>query len=143
QRGSNAVSVAQAAKRRAEEIKKDLPPGFDLRIAFDSTKFIEESTHELNFTLILSAILTALVCYLFLGSWSSTFNVLLAIPTSIVGTFLALYFYGFTLNTFTLLGLSLAIRVVVDDALMMLVTIVRHFEMGINRREASLEGPSA
>lgn len=140
QRGSNAVAVARAAKKRAEEIKKNLPPGFDLRIAFDSTKFIEDSTHELNFTLVLSALLTALVCYFFLGSWSSTFNVLLAIPTSIVGAFIILYFMGFTLNTFTLLGLSLAIGIVVDDAIMVLENIVRHREEGESKVHAALVG---
>ena len=93
---------------------------------------------ELNFTLILSAILTSIVCFLFLGSWSSTINVLMAIPTSIVGAFIALYFFGFTLNTFTLLGLSLAIGIVVDDAIMMLENIVRHYEMGKNRRSKPL-----
>ena len=91
-------------------------------------------------TLLMSAILTSIVCYLFLGSWSSTINVLLAIPTSIVGAFIALYFFGFTLNTFTLLALSLAIGIVVDDAIMMLENIVRHHEMGKNRRIAALEG---
>jgi multidrug efflux pump subunit AcrB len=95
---------------------------------------------ELNLTLLMSAILTSFVCYFFLGSWSSTFNVLLAIPTSIVGAFIALYFFGFTLNSFTLLGLSLAIGIVVDDAIMMLENIVRHHEMGKNRRQAALDG---
>ena len=64
-----------------------------------------------------------------------------AIPTSIVGAFSALYFFGFTLNTFTLLGLSLAIGIVVDDAIMMLENIVRHYEMGKNRRKAAIDGP--
>jgi len=140
QRGANAVAVARAAKKRAEELKKTLPPGFDLRVAYDSTKFIEESTHELNFTLILSALLTAAVCYFFLGSWSSTLNVLLAIPTSIVGSFIILYFMGFTLNTFTLLGLSLAIGIVVDDAIMVLENIVRHREEGEAKVHAALVG---
>jgi len=140
QRGSNAVAVAQATKKRMEDIRKNLPPGFALTVAFDSTTFIEESTHELNFTLILAAVLTGLVCYLFLGSLSSTLNVLLAIPTSILGSFIVLYFMGFTLNTFTLLGLSLAIGIVVDDAIMVLENIVRHREEGESRVHAALLG---
>src|SRR5205814_5392386 len=89
---------------------------------------------------LMSALLTALVCWLFLGSWSSTLNVLLSIPTSIVGSFIFLYFSGFTLNTFTLLGLSLAIGIVVDDAIMVLENIIRHREMGKSRMDAALIG---
>ena len=89
-----------------------------MNVSFDTTKFIEDSTNELIFTLIMSVILTSIVCWLFLGSWSSAFNVILAIPTSLIGSFIVLYFLGFTLNTFTLLGLSLSIGIVVDDAIM-------------------------
>ncbi|HEX5037967.1 MAG TPA: efflux RND transporter permease subunit [bacterium] len=117
-----------------------LPNGMTLKPVFDVTQFIEESTHELNFTLLLSALLTSLVCWLFLGSWSSTLNVLLAIPTSIIGSFVILYFMGFTLNTFTLLGLSLAIGIVVDDAIMVLENIVRYREEGLTRIKAAIVG---
>ncbi len=140
QRGSNAVAVAQAVKAKVEEINKTLPPKLKLKPVFDTTKFIEESTDEMVFTLILSAILTSLVCFLFLGSLSSTLNVLLAIPTSIIGSFLILYFMGFTLNTFTLLGLALAIGIVVDDAIMVLENIVRYREEGFSRVRAALVG---
>src|SRR5271169_3124530 len=121
-------------------MKLTLLPGYHLDVRLDTTKYIKESVNELNFTLILSALLTSIVCYLFLGSWSSTFNVLLAIPTSIVGAFTAFYFFGFTLNTFTLLGLSLAIGIVVDDAIMMLENIVRHRELGQAKRQAAVNG---
>ncbi|HRK02257.1 MAG TPA: efflux RND transporter permease subunit, partial [Oligoflexia bacterium] len=140
QRGSNAVAVAHEVRKRMVEVQNQLPDHMKMAVNFDSTKFIEEAVHELNFTLLLSAILTALVCWLFLGSWSSTINVVLAIPTSMIGTFIVLYFSGFTLNTFTLLGLSLAIGIVVDDSIMVLENIVRHFEMGKNRVQAALDG---
>lgn len=140
QRGANAVAVAQAVKARMEELRKTLPPGYDLGVNFDSTKFIEESIHEIQFTMVLSVILTSLVCWLFLGSWTSTINILLAIPTSIVGSFLIIYFLGFTLNTFTLLGLSLAVGIVVDDAIMVLENIVRHREKGEARVPAASHG---
>ncbi len=140
QRGSNAVAVAKTVRARVAELQKDLPTGMNLTVINDSTRFIEESTRELNFTLVFSAILTGVVCWLFLGSWSSTFNVLLAIPTSIIGAFLILYFMGFTLNTFTLLGLSLAIGIVVDDAIMVLENIVRYNEMGFGRVKSALIG---
>ncbi|MDA8244405.1 MAG: efflux RND transporter permease subunit [Elusimicrobia bacterium] len=140
QRGSNAVSVARAVRARVAELQKTLPRGMRLAVVNDTTRFIEESTHELNFTLVLSALLTGAVCWLFLGSWSSTLNVLLAIPTSIIGAFLILYFMGFTLNTFTLLGLSLAIGIVVDDAIMVLENIVRYNEQGMGRVKSAILG---
>ena len=140
QHGSNAVEVAQAVRTKIKSIQENLLPGFHVDVRLDATEFISESVHELNMTLIYSVILTSIVCFFFLGSWSSTFNVFLAIPTSIVGAFIALHFLGFTLNTFTLLGLSLAIGIVVDDAIMMLENIVRHFEMGKTKRQAALDG---
>jgi hydrophobe/amphiphile efflux-1 (HAE1) family protein len=140
QRGKNAVEIAHAVKERLKEVQKELPKGFDLDVNFDATQFAEEAIEELLFTLVLSAFLTAFVCWLFLGSWSSTFNVLLAIPTSILGTFLVFKFANFTLNTFTVLGLSLAIGIVVDDAIMVLENIVRHREKGMGRIEAAEVG---
>jgi HAE1 family hydrophobic/amphiphilic exporter-1 len=140
QRGSNAVEVAKVVRKQLGALQGTLPHDIELKINFDTTQFIEESVGELNFTLVLSAILTGVVCWLFLGSWSSTVNVLMAIPTSIVGTFIVLSFMNFTLNTFTLLGLSLAIGIVVDDAIMVLENIVRHKEMGKNRLEAAIVG---
>lgn len=140
QPGANAVEVAKAIKARMQEVATQLPKGVEIQVRFDTSQFIEESVHELNFTLIFSALLTALVCWMFLGSWSATLNVILAIPTSVVGSFIALKAMNFTLNTFTLLGLSLAIGIVVDDAIMVLENIVRHREMGKDRVKASLDG---
>ena len=140
QRGVNAVNVAKAVRLKIKEIQKSLPAGMHLNVNFDSTKYIEEAVNELNFTLLLSALLTAIVCWMFLGSWTSTVNVLFSIPTSIIGTFIVLYFAGFTLNIFTLLGLSLSIGIVVDDAIMVLENIVRHQELGSDRIEAALIG---
>jgi hydrophobe/amphiphile efflux-1 (HAE1) family protein len=133
QPGANSVAVARAVKQKLEEVKRHLPPGFDLQVVYDRTQHIEEAIQETLFTLLLSALVTAAVCYLFLGTWSSTLNVLLSIPTSVLGTFIILYFLGFTLNFFTLLGLSLAIGIIVDDAIMVLENIVRHREMGQGR----------
>ena len=140
QRGANTIEVARAVKARLAEVSKRLPKGMTLAINFDSTQFIEDSVDEFKYALVLSAIATSLVCWLFLGSWTATLNVILAIPTSIIGTFIFLYFFGFTLNTFTLLGLSLAIGIVVDDAIMVLENIVRHREQGASRIDAALNG---
>ncbi len=140
QRGSNAVNVAKAVKAKVAEIKPTLPHGMELNVVFDTTKYIEESSHELNLHLLIAALLTGLVCWVFLGSFSSTLNVLLAIPVSIVGAFTVFYFLGFTLNTFTLLGLTLAIGIVVDDAIMVLENIVRYREHGHSRIKAAVLG---
>ncbi|HLG41798.1 MAG TPA: efflux RND transporter permease subunit [Planctomycetota bacterium] len=140
QRGANAVEVANAVRKRMDEIQGQIPAGMELGVNFDSTRFVEESIDEIKFTLLLAAILTGFVCWLFLGSWSATFNILLAIPTSILGTFIVMYFLGFTMNTFTLLALSLAIGIVVDDAIMVLENIVRHRDMGKDRARAASEG---
>ena len=140
QRGANAVAVAQGVKAEIEEIRKTLPEGMRLGVNFDSTRYIEESVHELQFELFLSVLLTAFVCWLFLGSLSSTLNVVLAIPMSLLGTVAVIYFLGFTMNTFTLLGLALAVGIVVDDAIMVMENIYRHGEMGKDRVRAAREG---
>ncbi len=140
QRGTNAMAVADGVKKKIQEIKKTLPEGMHLDVVFDTTQFIKSSVHELYFTLIMAAVLTSFVCYVFLGSWSATLNVLLAIPTSIMGAFIILYFMGFTINTFTMLGLSLVIGIVVDDAIMVLENISRYIEHGKTRMQAALIG---
>ncbi|MDL5245736.1 efflux RND transporter permease subunit [Leptospira weilii] len=139
-KGANAVQVGDLVKAKVKELKPRLPKGYDLTISNDNTGYIRDSVNELEFTLIFSAILTGFVCRLFLGNWKSTGNVLLAIPTSVIGTFLFLYFAGFTINTFTMLGLSLATGIVVDDAIMVLENITRHREMGKSWFKAALEG---
>jgi len=139
-RGANAVQVGHDVKARLELLKHQLPEGVSLGINFDGTTFIEEAIDEILFTLMMAALLTGFVCWLFLGSWSTTINVLLAIPTSILGTFIAMYFFGFTLNTFTVLGLSLVVGIVVDDAIMVLENIYRHREQGEGKVTAASIG---
>jgi len=139
-RGANAVQVGQLAKAKMLDLRKDLPEGLILDVNFDATTFVEQAIHEILFTLVLAALLTGVVCWLFLGSLSTTFNVLLAIPTSILGTFIVMYFFGFTLNTFTVLGLSLVVGIVVDDAIMVLENIYRHREMGEGKIKAASVG---
>jgi multidrug efflux pump len=140
QRGSNAVAVAQGIKEAIAEIQKTLPPGMEVGVNFDSTTFIEDSVHHIQFEILLSVLLTGLVCWMFLGSLSSTLNVVLAIPMSLLGTIAFIYFAGFTLNTFTLLALGLAVGIVVDDAIMVMENIFRHFEEGKDRVRAAREG---
>ena len=139
-RGANAVAVGERVKARLEDVRRQLPEGVSLNVNFDGTVFIEEAIREILFTLSLAAILTGFVCWLFLGSWSTTVNVLLAIPTSILGTFIVIYFFGFTLNTFTVLGLTLTVGIVVDDAIMVLENIYRHREHGEGKVKAASTG---
>ena len=140
QRGTNAVAVADAVKKKMSELQGGLPKGMHLEVVFDTTQFIKDSVNELKRNLVLSIILTSIVCYIFLGSWSANINVLLSIPFSVGGAFLILYFLGFTLNTFTMLGLSLVIGIVVDDAIMVLENISRYREHGKSRVDAALIG---
>jgi hydrophobe/amphiphile efflux-1 (HAE1) family protein len=140
QRGSNEVKVGQAVKARMAELQSILPEGMKMQVNVDFTQFVEEAVKATEHELLLAGILTALICFLFLGTFSSGFNIVLSIPTSVIGTFTILYFSGFTLNTFTLLALALAIGIVVDDSIMVLENVVRHFQMGKDRMTAALEG---
>ncbi|MCM2256805.1 MAG: efflux RND transporter permease subunit [Vicinamibacteria bacterium] len=139
-RGANAVEVGRNVKERIEQFQGQLPEGVLLNVNFDGTIFIEHAIQEILFTLLMAALLTGAVCWIFLGSWSTTVNVLLAIPTSILGTFVVMYFLGFTLNTFTVLGLTLTVGIVVDDAIMVLENIYRHREHGEGKIKAASVG---
>ncbi|MCJ7610896.1 MAG: efflux RND transporter permease subunit, partial [Candidatus Aminicenantes bacterium] len=140
QRGANAVAVADAAKEAIAQYQKSLPEGMVVSVVSDSTTFIRDSVREIQLELFLSVLLTALVCWMFLGSLSSTLNVILAIPMSLLGTMAIIYFLGFTFNTFTLLGLALAVGIVVDDAIMVMENIFRHREGGKSLVASALEG---
>lgn len=139
-RGANAVATGHAIKEKVKEIRPNLPEGYTIGINFDSTHFIEEAVGELVFHMTMAAILTSLICWLFLGSLSSTFNIIIGIPFSLLGTFIVMNALNYTMNTFTLLGLTLAIGIIVDDAIMVLENIVRHREMGKPRLQSALDG---
>lgn len=140
QHGTNAVEIADNVKKKLKQLAPSLPKGTEMAVVADTTVFIQDAIAELLRTLGMAVLLTALVCYLFLGNFSSAFNVILAIPVSLVGSFLILHFLGFTINTFTLMALSLSVGIVVDDAIMVLENITRHFEEGKNRVLAALIG---
>lgn len=139
-RGANAVAVADGIHRAVDSIVTTLPAGMHLVVNSDHTRHIRESVHELMYELCQAVILTAVLCWLFLGSLSSTLNVVLAIPMSLLGTVTVLYFCGYTLNIFTLLGLGLAVGIVVDDAIMVLENITRHREEGAEKLHAARFG---
>lgn len=140
QRGTNEVVVSEAVQKRIKELSSTFPKGYGYRINVDFT-LSTKSTVELTIEkLIVAGLITIVVCFLFLGSLQAALNILFSIPTSIVGTFIILYFSGFTLNLFTLLALTLAISIVVDDAIMLLENIVRHYRMGKGSFLAASDG---
>ena len=134
QRGTNAVAVAAAVRARVAEIQSTPARGDEGRGPLRLDRLHRGvGPRDRARARAWRVVLTALVCWLFLGSLSSTLNVVLAIPMSLLGTIAVIYFCGFTLNTFTLLGLSLAVGLVVDDAVMVMENIYRHAEMGKDR----------
>ncbi|WP_413583280.1 efflux RND transporter permease subunit [Bdellovibrio sp. HCB288] len=140
QRGTNEVEVANAVLAKLAEIKDSFPKGYDYRINVDYTRSTEATVHLTLEKLWVAALITIVICFLFLGSIPAAINILFSIPTSIVGTFTILYFSGFTLNLFTLLALTLSISIVVDDAIMLLENIIRHYRMGKSSAKAASDG---
>jgi hydrophobe/amphiphile efflux-1 (HAE1) family protein len=140
QRGTNEVSVANSVIEKFEEIKGNFPEGFKYQINVNYTRSTDATVFLTIEKLWVAALITILICFLFLGNVQAAINILFSIPTSIVGTFTILYFSGFTLNLFTLLALTLSISIVVDDAIMLLENIVRHYRMGKDSKTAASEG---
>ncbi|MBO9667434.1 MAG: efflux RND transporter permease subunit, partial [Bdellovibrio sp.] len=140
QRGTNEVTVANEVRAKLESIKDTFPKGFNFRVNVDFTRPTDATVNLTIEKLWVAALITILVCFFFLGSFQAAVNILFSIPTSIVGTFIILYFSGFTLNLFTLLALTLSISIVVDDAIMLLENIVRHYRMGKGSARAASDG---
>ncbi len=141
QSGTNTVAVVKNIKARLEELKKSLPPGVETKIIGDQSIFIQASVDTVKEHLVLGAILAALMVLLFLGDFRSTIISSLAIPTSLIGTLIFMDLSGFTLNNMTLLGLTIAVGIVIDDAIVMLENIYRHMEEHkMDPLKASLEG---
>lgn len=138
---ANTLTVVDDILKRLEEIKKqDLPPGLDMKVAFDSSTFVRESIHEVQTTLWQSFVLVLLIMWLFLGKLRLTLIPAIAIPVSLIGTFALQYTLGYTINILTLLALILAIGLVVDDAIVVLENIFRHLEMGKSPLQAAKDG---
>ncbi|MFQ5515594.1 MAG: efflux RND transporter permease subunit [Myxococcota bacterium] len=137
---ANTLDVVDAAQRELAEIAKELPSGVRLETAFDSSIFIERSIRDVSLTILEAIVLVILVIYVFLRTFRATLLPAIAIPVSIVGSFAVLYFLDFSINTLTLMGLTLAIGLVVDDAIVVLENITRWIEDGTPRMEAAREG---
>src|SRR5471032_1799763 len=141
-RARDASTVTVAAKLRDEikAINATLPKGTKLEITRDGGDDSQRSLNNVIDSLVLGAVLTIFVVYAFLNSWRSTMITALSLPTSVIAAFIAVWLCGFTLNFMTLLGLSLAIGVLIDDAIVVRENIVRHMQMGSDRRTAALNG---
>ncbi|MFN2375653.1 MAG: efflux RND transporter permease subunit [Candidatus Binatia bacterium] len=137
---ANTLTVANAVKAELESIRKTLPDGFHLAVAFDQSTFIEQSVTEVQESLLLASVLVVVIIFVFLQSGRSTMIPSVVIPVSIVSAFGAMYFLDFTINNLTLLALTLVVGVVVDDAIIVLENIYRHMEEGKGRVEAALAG---
>ena len=139
-RDASTVTVAQEVRTLADEVNKTLPEGTRLEVTFDGGEDAENSLHNVIEALIFGALLTVGVVYAFLNSWRSTLITALSLPTSVIAAFIAIWVSGFTLNFMTLLALSLAIGVLIDDAIVVRENIVRHMERGADRRTAASAG---
>ncbi len=142
QSNSNTIAVVDGIKKKLTEVKKDLPEGIQLDVAFDRSNYIRVAVNEVYVTLFISVALVVAVIYLFLGNLTSVIIPALAIPVSLISTFLLIYAANFSLNLFTLMALVIAIGLVVDDAIVMLENIYRRVEGGESPLIASYKGAS-
>lgn len=138
QSGANTVGIAQEVRESLEELKKTLPADVKIEPIFDSSEFIEGSINNLTQTLLYAAIAVILVVLFFLGRWRATFIVILTIPISLIVAFIYLRITGNSINIISLSSLSIAIGMVVDDAIVVLENITKHIERGSTPREAAI-----
>jgi len=124
--GANALDTIRRARAQMDELAKNFPPGVSYDIPYDTTRFIEVSIKEVVKTLTEAMVLVVLVVYVFLQSWRATIIPTVAVPVSLIGTFIGLYALGFSINTITLFGMVLAIGIVVDDAIVVVENVERH-----------------
>ncbi len=142
QSGANTVGVVDTVKRTIESLARELPPGTRLEVVRDASLIIRESVADVQETLIIGALLTVFIVFLFLNSWRSTVITGLTLPISVISSFIAMNFMGMTLNVMTLMALSLAIGMLIDDAIVVRENIVRHLEKGKDHFTAARDGTS-
>ncbi|MDE1161118.1 MAG: multidrug efflux RND transporter permease subunit [Acidobacteriaceae bacterium] len=137
--GSNAVEVAAAVHKRMDELQKNFPAGIKYDIPLDTTKAVTAGIHEIVETLVIALLLVILVVYIFLQGWRATLIPLMAVPVSLIGTFILFPVLGFSINTLSLFGLVLAIGLVVDDAIIVVEAVEHHIEQGMTPRDATIK----
>jgi HAE1 family hydrophobic/amphiphilic exporter-1 len=137
--GSNAVDAANGVRKVMEEARKRFPQDVAYVVSLDTTDSVKEGMREIFTTIVIAILLVAIVVYLFLQSWRATLIPLLAVPVSLIGTFVFFPLFGFSINTLSLFGLVLAIGLVVDDAIVVVEAVERHIEEGMDPKSASLK----
>jgi len=137
--GSNAVDAARGVRKVMEEAKKRFPQDVDYVVSLDTTESVTEGIREIVTTILIAIVLVAIVVYVFLQGWRATLIPLLAVPVSLIGTFVFFPLFGFSINTLSLFGLVLAIGLVVDDAIVVVEAVERHMEEGLDPKAASLK----
>jgi hydrophobic/amphiphilic exporter-1 (mainly G- bacteria), HAE1 family len=137
--GTNAVDAAKGVRKLMEEAKKRFPQDVDYVVSLDTTESVTEGIREIAQTILIAIGLVTLVVYLFLQGWRATLIPLLAVPVSLIGTFVMFPVFGFTINTLSLFGLVLAIGLVVDDAIVVVEAVERHMEEGMDPKSAALK----
>jgi HAE1 family hydrophobic/amphiphilic exporter-1 len=137
---ANTVEVVDAVKAQLPSLRQNMPAGISLEVEFDASRNIRESIHDVKFTLLLTIGLVVLVIFFFLRNVSATVIPSLAVPLSLLGTFAVMKLLGFTIDTLSMMAMTLSVGFVVDDAIVMLENIVRHMEMGKTRMQAAYEG---
>ncbi len=138
QSGANTVKVAREVTKNVEKLKKDLPPDIEINLIMDSSSFIKGSISNLSKTLMFAMLFVILVVLFFLGKWRATFIIVLTIPISLIVAFIYLFISGNSINVISLTSLSIAIGMVVDDAIVVLENITRHIDRGSSPREAAI-----
>lgn len=134
---ANAIDLANRVQTRLKQLSKGFPPGMEYHVVRDETQFVRESINEVVHSIILAIILVVLVCYLFLGSMRASLIPFFAIPVSLIGTFIFVSFFHFSINLLLLFGMVLAVGLVVDDAIVVLENVQRHIQMGTNPKEST------
>ena len=137
---ANTLDVSRAVQGQLARLQSTLPAGMKLKVAYDTSLFIERSIQAVYESMLIAVLLVVAVIFLFLRSLRATLIPFVTIPVSLIGAFIFLHLFGFTINVLTLLGLVLAIGLVVDDAIVMLENIHRHIEDGMPPRAAALQG---
>ncbi len=140
QSGANTVAVADGVREAVQKLQGELPPGVTLQVIRDDSQFIRESIDDVNATMLIGGLLTVLIVFVFLNSWRSTVITGLTLPISVVAAFVAMRAFNFTLNVLTLMGLSLAIGLLIDDAIVVRENIVRHLQRGKDHFDAARDG---
>ncbi len=137
--GSNAVQAAAGIRKLIAQAKTRFPPDMDYAISLDQTKAVTEGMREIIITLVIAILLVIVVVYIFLQGWRATLIPLLAVPVSLIGTFVFFPLFGFSINTLSLFGLVLAIGLVVDDAIVVVEAVERHIEEGMAPKDAAFK----